>query len=675
MWLIAHGRSVFLLVVVSLHLLTNSYPLPIHDPLGSQPRDSVYNQLINGQDLVIHENSGAVFSRIGYYYEVDDIFGLTVTLPVTQYLCSVLPMEQIEKLSLCLDYRESLLRRTNDSNIFSHSSISDFLNSTNNTRFPAEKVSFNAHHRAKRLIPLIIGVTASAMGLLFVGGLTVYSSAKMAFLNSRVSEIQTALTETNHQLTSLEVSVLTNTNTTLQLARSFSKAQENVEIMRGNMQTLGSHVSRLDTFAGAQTRFNLRTHAERVYDRLKNSIRRIERNDLNLDFLDMTEQNELLEIAFSHLEHSVPTTSESKTAFVSRMLFAQTVQFFSSDKAQRTSDASSYFPQHLGNIIFTSYFSVLKTNTADRMQIYKLTALPFFTPERETATKLFGLPEIVGISIGGYLEWKEASEKSQCDFGDYTVCRDPPVLQKRINNMCLEQLISTSRHFHRRVRHSLYTSPHFQKIRKDVLALSTRLPLNCTTSRGDQVFKNVSIVQMGCKDRLICANSIHLMADKRCTNLKPYVMKTAQDEIIPVIEPIRSLNISLPTVYPFAADKNLLLTLEEQMKTQEKNLKETEKTGKNLSQANSLGLTSPWVIPLTIALIIFVLLVIVSLTFFFCRCSSKLPICPQFTMTTGITVKQPSNTSTQPTRDDLNSLEDLFTAFAQNQSEKKKTMC
>jgi hypothetical protein len=37
-------------------------------------------------------------------------------------------------------------------------------------------------------------------------------------------------------------------------------------------------------------------------------------------------------------------------------------------------------------------------------------------------------------------------------------------------------------------------------------------------------------------------------------------------------------------VYLFASDKNLILTLEEQMRIQEKNIKETGKTGNNLSK-------------------------------------------------------------------------------------------
>lgn len=77
--------------------------------------------------------------------------------------------------------------------------------------------------------------------------------------------------------------------------------------MKNNMETIVNHISRLKSFAEAHTRYNLKTHAELVYERMKNSIRRIERNDLNLDFIGMIEQNEILEIAYEHLKHSVPS--------------------------------------------------------------------------------------------------------------------------------------------------------------------------------------------------------------------------------------------------------------------------------------------------------------------------------------------------------------------------------
>ncbi len=107
-----------------------------------------------------------------------------------------------------------------------------------------------------------------------------------------------------------------------------------------------------------QTRYNLKNHAEHVYERMKNSIHRSERNDLNLNFVEMTEQNEILEIAYEHRKYSIPTTKESKATFITRMLFAQTIQFFSSGNETHTNDTTGYFSEYEGDIVFTSYFSV-----------------------------------------------------------------------------------------------------------------------------------------------------------------------------------------------------------------------------------------------------------------------------------------------------------------------------
>jgi hypothetical protein len=297
MWVITRRQSLFHLFSILLNFLVGTHSVPINSPSIAQPTDSIYNQLIKGQTLVVHEESGVVFSRVGDYFEVDDIFGLTVSVPVTQYVCSILPMEQVEKLSLCAQYRELVRSKIEQEEIASHSSVSDFLNSTNNTRFSSEKVPIKTHHRhhqrSKRYLPLIVGVVAGALGLLFIDT-SIFNSIKGAMLSSRVSDIQKSVLETNKQLHSLEVSIFTNTNSTAQLARSFNTAQENIESMRNNMETIVNHISRLNSFAEAQTRYNLKTHAELVDERMKNSMRRIERNDLNLDFVGLIEQNEIL---------------------------------------------------------------------------------------------------------------------------------------------------------------------------------------------------------------------------------------------------------------------------------------------------------------------------------------------------------------------------------------------
>jgi hypothetical protein len=275
------------------------------------------------------------------------------------------------------------------------------------------------------------------------------------------------------------------------------------------------------------------------------------------------------------------------------MLFAQTVQFFPSENGPHTSDTAGYYPEHLGDIVFTSYFSAMKTDLYDKIQVCKITTLLFFTVEKEKRKELSGLPKMVALSNGGYIEWREISDQQVCDFGEYTICRDPPLFQKRINNMCLEQLVATNRSFHCHMQDSLYSSPHFEEIRSDVMVVSTRTPITCAMTGGSHTFKNLTLVQLSCNDSFYCDGNINIIGDKRCQTSQPYLLKTVNEDVVPVVEPIRPLNISLLEVYPFASDKDLILTLEEQMKIQEKNTKETERTAINLAEQGSLSATRP----------------------------------------------------------------------------------
>ena len=45
---------------------------------------------------------------------------------------------------------------------------------------------------------------------------------------------------------------------------------------------------------------------------------------------------------------------------------------------------------------------------------------------------------------------------------------------------------------------------------------------------------------------------------------------------------MRPINITLPKIYPFASDKNLIVNLEEQLKIQGKNIDDREKSGTSL---------------------------------------------------------------------------------------------
>ena len=55
-------------------------------------------------------------------------------------------------------------------------------------------------YRSERFIPMIIGVVAGALALLFIGAIAVFNMIKGAQMSSRVLEIQRSLCEINEQL-------------------------------------------------------------------------------------------------------------------------------------------------------------------------------------------------------------------------------------------------------------------------------------------------------------------------------------------------------------------------------------------------------------------------------------------------------------------------------------------
>ena len=276
---------------------------------------------------------------------------------------------------------------------------------------------------------------------------------------------------------------------------------------------------------------------------------------------------------------------------------------------------------------------------------------------------------MVGLSNSGYIEWRNISEQRVCESGDYTICRNSPLVQKRINNICFEQLVATNRSFHCHVQDSLHSSPRFEKIRADVLLVSTQTPINCATTAGSYTFKKLTLVQLSWNDTFYCDGNIHFLGDKRCQVFQPYVLKTVNEDVVPVVEPIRPLNISLLEEYPFASDKDLILTLEEQMKIQEKYTQDTEHTGIDLFTRGALSATKkrPTVIVFTVALS-----VLISIALFLTlrrlnhyRRNSSTQDSPIVNIgTTG----NPSLSSIRTmAHDELGSLHDLLKALAINQ--------
>ena len=107
------------------------------------------------------------------------------------------------------------------------------------------------------------------------------------------------------------------------------------------------------------------------------------------------------------------------------------------------------------------------------------------------------------------------------------------------------------------------------------------------------------------------------------------------------------------------------------MHIQEKNIRETETTGNNLSGLGNQSTTRPLVIILTVVLSILATSVISIAAYFIYRCRRDNHASPTSIINIDTKTNQPVESTSQPTQDNLGSLYDLLTAFAQNKKTKQ----
>jgi hypothetical protein len=106
------------------------------------------------------------------------------------------------------------------------------------------------------------------------------------------------------------------------------------------------------------------------------------------------------------------------------------------------------------------------------------------------------------------------------------------------------------------------------------------------------------------------------------------------------------------------------------MRIQEKNVKDTERTGINLLKEGNLSATRPVVIILTVALGILLIVVILLVFCLIYRCRRALQTSPTSVVNIGTSLNLPTTSIPQPAKDNLGSLYDLLTAFAFKKAEK-----
>ncbi|CAF1605854.1 unnamed protein product, partial [Didymodactylos carnosus] len=80
---------------------------------NNNENETIFNQILNQEPVIVHENAGVSFTHFGTYFDAEDVFALSVSVPITHYMCTLLPAEESSKLNLCNEYEATVLEQIN----------------------------------------------------------------------------------------------------------------------------------------------------------------------------------------------------------------------------------------------------------------------------------------------------------------------------------------------------------------------------------------------------------------------------------------------------------------------------------------------------------------------------------------------------------------------------------
>ncbi|CAF1646867.1 unnamed protein product, partial [Didymodactylos carnosus] len=144
----------------------------------------------------------------------------------------------------------------------------------------------------------------------------------------------------------------------------------------------------------------------------------------------------------------------------------------------------------------------------------------------------------------------------------------------------------------------------------------------------------LSILNLECKEELKCENNMTVHGDNRCQTVSRYILQTVDNDLVHVKQKLRHINVTLPKLYPFAGDKDLVASLEQQAyEQQQQQINQNKQNFGKLHLSSRIGTTS-----LVFAGVAFLVLVVIVIVLVYRRKKNSFPTV-QLT-----TIQQPSVT-------------------------------
>ncbi|CAF1535619.1 unnamed protein product [Adineta ricciae] len=395
--------------------------------LLATPIYSLVNFTIPKSD-VVHTKSGLIFHYLSQYRPANRIVTFTVTIPMLEDMCYLIPKVAMKKIPYC----------------FPNSTMAKTISQADSLKQLMKKYGKKSTvvKRPKRFLGEVISIGVGSAAL----ALSTVNTIQLSNLKGEVKAMSDSLMRMDQTLQNHQAQILHLSEGQLKLAQELNHTQvalnKTMDLVMEHAAILRSHDTALRTIT-SMTVFLSNKLAAFVHSVdthfIHSSIDDILSNKLNLGFVhhkDLPRVVELVtqmvDVSFDEAETVLPVVE-----LVTRLLVQQNVDFVPAELVEKTENGFL-----IGKLTFTSFFAAPSRDQVP-YSIYELVPIPF--NQGNNRVRLAQMPQYLGIQPNSrkFIRWS-MEEATSCDFVLMTSCRETPAIRRDLQDTCLYEILTDS---------------------------------------------------------------------------------------------------------------------------------------------------------------------------------------------------------------------------------------
>ncbi|CAF4625157.1 unnamed protein product [Rotaria sp. Silwood2] len=366
------------------------------------------------------------------YRPSNKIVTFTVTFPMVEDMCYLIPVSAMQKIPRCQSQ-------------FSRTSLAQMNKTRRPTQDKTKTTKSNSvigKTRSKRLIAEIISIAVGTASL----ALTTANTFQTLNLKSEVSSLTNSLQSRDRIMNNNRAQILHLNEGQFKLVHELNHTEfalnQTIQLVNEHSEILRRTDDKMRTIHSMTLFLNERLaaliHAVEAHF-IHTSIENIMKNNLNLDFIHHKDLPRVVELIVeaTNITFDDSTSSIPIIALISKLLVQQRIDFIPVKSMQKTESGNI-----IGKLVFTSFFAASDINQPTFL-IYELVPIPFkHGPNR---VRLAQMPAFIGIDPQTlqFVRWSTEEARS-CDFTLMSSCRETPAIRKDLEDNCLYQILTDS---------------------------------------------------------------------------------------------------------------------------------------------------------------------------------------------------------------------------------------